>query len=266
MERQVPRPEAMAVIAVVAVIAMTTTVHPTRADASAPYHITADVVSADAQSRMLLIDAPDGRRERLFLDDQLPGPGGVRAGDRVILTLVRDPGRTRVTSILARGEAPAPGATILITPGRGFGTGRPGAATGARPPVTLPGAILDDDPAVREAYAQRVATLAQRANRVDAVWLEFQGSCDVSVAGSPEGARPWLGLWDGRVKADLSSGTFRHLFNQVVGLGSAINEGMADAEEFGRRALLPGTMREIRRRHGLDWSAWGSPAPKPLEL
>jgi hypothetical protein len=223
------------------------------------------VISVDAQTRMLLIDAPDGRRERVWLDDQLPGPCGVRAGDRVILTLVRDPGRTRATSIIVRGEDPEPGATILITPGQGFGTVRPGSAPGARPSEAFRGAALEDDPAVRAAYAERVASLAQRANRVDAVWLEFKGSCDVSVAGSLEGARPWLGLWDGRVKADLSNGTCRDLFNQVVGLGSAINDGMADAEEFGRRALLPGTMREIRRRHALDWTGWGSPAPEPLE-
>jgi hypothetical protein len=37
---------------------------------------------------------------------------------------------------------------------------------------------------------------------------------------------------------------------------------MADAEDQARRVLSPGQMRDIERRHLLEWGGWGRSAPE----
>ena len=114
-----------------------------------------------------------------------------------------------------------------------------------------------------EAFEQRVATLAQQASRVDNLWNGFRTSCNVTLrGGNYEGAREWLSLWDEQAQVDLSSGTCRDLFNQIVGLGQAVNSGMAAAESAARRVLELEQIRDIQRRHSLDWAGWGRTAPE----
>jgi len=58
----------------------------------------------------------------------------------------------------------------------------------------------------------------------------------------------------------------RDLFNQVVGRGEAVKGGMVRAEEAARAAnLVPGDLRATRRRHSMEWSGWGGPAPELLK-
>jgi hypothetical protein len=40
---------------------------------------------------------------------------------------------------------------------------------------------------------------------------------------------------------------------------------MADAEDNAGRVLNPGQVREIERRHSLDWGGWGRSAPPLLD-
>ena len=79
--------------------------------------------------------------------------------------------------------------------------------------------------------------------------------------GAYEGSRPWLSLWDGQAQVDLSSGNCRDLYNQIVSYGQAVSEAMADAEVVAGRVLSPGRIREIERRHSLEWGGWGRGAP-----
>jgi hypothetical protein len=41
-----------------------------------------------------------------------------------------------------------------------------------------------------------------------------------------------------------------------------VSEAMADAEESAGRVLSPGQIREIERRHSLEWGGWGRGAPE----
>ena len=219
-----------------------------------PTYTTAKVVSIDLQNRMLVFRASDGKAQTAKLDDTVAGfPVGIRPGDQVIVSLRNEPGMPRVSSIVksapptaANAPRPAPRATTApqteATPG----------------PVVLVGA----DSAAGRAFDERVATIALDANRVDGLWNAFRNSCDVKTTGTFGGSREWTALWTNSSRADLSSGFCRDLFNQIVGLGDTVSRAMAGAEDGVRETLLPGAIREIRVRHSMDFSGWGSPPPE----
>jgi hypothetical protein len=207
-------------------------------------HITAEVVSLDATTRLMVIRNPQGARQTVELDDNVGGMSGVKAGDKVILTLRNEPGRPKVTAIVASKDQPK-----VETPAK------------PKPPLT------DDAAATgaRTLFEERVAALSADASQVDNLWGEFQKTCDVRSTAKYEGARDWLGIWDGTVRADTSNGFCKDLFNQIVNRGTAINKGMESAEATVKDVLLPGTIREIRQRHSMDWERWGLAAPERLE-
>ena len=62
-------------------------------------HVTADVVSVDAVTRTLVVSIAGGPPQTVELDDAVAGIGDLKAGDRAILTLRKEPGRARVTSL-----------------------------------------------------------------------------------------------------------------------------------------------------------------------
>jgi len=192
-----------------------------------PTYTNVRVVSIDTLDRTLVVRQADGARQRVELDDNVAGFGDVRVGDEVILTLRGEPGRPRVSAITRStatpsGETPAP-----------------------RPLAPAAGEAAD---AAADAFARQVAELAAEANRVDRLWSGFRSTCDARVGGRYEGAREWFGLWANDVRADLSNGYCRDLYNQIVGLGETVKRGMAGAEESARRSLSPGDIRDVRLR------------------
>ena len=218
-----------------------------------PTYTTAQVVSIDLQNRMLVFRGSDGKAQTAKLDDTVAGfPQGIKTGDRVIVSLRSEPGMARISSIvksqLGRPAPPPP---------------RPAAAEPIVQPSPL--VLLGADSAAGRAFDERVATLALDANRVDGLWSTFRNSCDVKVSGSFQGSREWVSLWTGQAKADLSSGFCRDLHNQVAGLGDAVSQAMASAEEGVRETLLPGAIREIRMRHSMDFNGWGGRPPERLK-
>jgi hypothetical protein len=216
-----------------------------------PSYTTAKVVSIDVQNRMLVIRGSDGKAQTAKLDDNVAGfPVGIRAGDQVIVSLRSEPGMPRITSIVK--SVPPTGRATVPAP-------QPTSQAQATPaPVVLLGA---DSPAGR-AFDERIAAIALDANRVDGLWSAFRNSCDVKLTGSYSGSREWTSLWTNSARSDLSSGFCRDLFNQIVGLGDTVSRAMAAAEDGVRETLLPGAIREIRVRHSMDFSGWGSPAPE----
>jgi hypothetical protein len=208
-----------------------------------PRYTNAELVSLDPQTRLVVVKDSAGRRQTLELDATVAGLQGLRAGDQVILTLREEPGMTRISaiqkSLASTGVAPRP---VVETPA----------------PPTAP-----VSPAL-SAFATQVAALAQQATRVDALWNDFVTTCNVTLRSSYTDGRDWFSLWDGGAQVDLSAGSCRDLFNQVVGEGQTVKAGMAGAEEAARRAdVAPGDMRDIRRRHSLEWGGWDLPAPEP---
>ena len=83
-----------------------------------PTYTNAQVVSIDAAQRILVIRNSKGQKESLIFDDLLESTGGIKAGDRVIVTVRGGPGRKRVSAISpARTTPPASPAPSLPAPG-----------------------------------------------------------------------------------------------------------------------------------------------------
>lgn len=216
------------------------------ADPSTPKYTNAEVVNVKSTERLLVVRNNEGAEQTYELDDRVASFGDLRTGDRVILTLRGEPGQQRIESFA-----------------------RAGAITPTPSPRNLPPATpvnVEEVTAAKDALAQRAGALALQANRVDRLWGELRTNCTVTIRGGQyDGAREWLSLWNDQAQVDLSSGTCRDLFNQVVTQGQALSTEVAAAEESARRLLEPGQIREILRRNSLDWARWGSPAPALLE-
>ncbi len=211
-----------------------------------PTYTNARVVSINPLERTLVIRRADGTRETVQLDDTVGGFGDLRAGDEVLLGLRSQPGWPRVTMITK---------STAAAPSRGMPAPRP-----------LPAAESETTQAARDAFARQVAGLSREADEVDRLWSGFRTTCDATVGGQYEGGRQWLGLWTNEVDADLSNGTCRDLYNQIIGLGETVKRGMAAADDVARRALSPGDIREVERRYSMDWDGWTLPAPERQPL
>ena len=211
-----------------------------------PTYTNARVVSINPLERTLVIRQADGTQRTVQLDDSVGGVGDLKAGDEVILGLRAQPGWPRVTVITK---------STTATPSRGTAAPKP-----------LPPAANENSQAAGDSFARQVATLSEDADRVDRLWSAFRTTCDATVGGRYEGGREWVSLWTNDVRADLSNGTCRDLYNQVVGLGESVKRGMAGAEDVARRSLSPGDIRDVRLRYSMDWDGWTLPAPERQRL
>lgn len=209
-----------------------------------PAYSNVQVVSIDPARRILVIRNQKGRNESLVFDDLLQSTGGIKTGDRVIVTVRGGPGRKRVSAIsLARATTPL-------------------AQTNES--KALPGAISERS-RLKDAFARQVAVVSQEAQAVDASWAAFVTSCSVIKPETMSDSRDWFGLWDGRVQADYSTGFCRDLFNQIVASGEGVKKAMASAESAVQGTLEPGEIRDIRRLHNMNWDGWTLPAPSRRE-
>jgi hypothetical protein len=225
----------------------------TGAAAQSPTYTNAEVVSVNAQTRTLVIKVKNGAEQTVELDDTVGGVGNVAAGDHVIVGLRNEPGRSRVSAIISSTPPAADEDAGGKLPAR------------TTTPTTDRLAPLSDRIA-SAAFSERVAALSAQASRIDSLWSGFRANCGVTLDQPYDGSREWFSLWDEGVRADFTSGFCRDLFNQIVGQGETIKQAMAAAEDDARQALLPGTIREVRRRYSMDWDGWDRPAPEPLAL
>lgn len=98
-----------------------------------------------------------------------------------------------------------------------------------------------------------VTRLAAEARSVDSVYARFKASCPAASPAGTDGSREWFGLLDGAAVNESCA----PLLDEMRRLGAPIQAGMLAAQEAARSAwVLPGTMREIRRRHAMEWSGW----------
>jgi hypothetical protein len=215
----------------------------------APSYANVEIVSFDPVTRLVVVRTHSGGEETLELSDGYSGLAGLKAGDRVMMTVRAGPGRGRISGM--RSAAP-------VAPA--------GLRSGTFP---RPQALIDEDPSraeLRDAFAGQVAALSRQARDIDGVWASFATTCGVKLRSNDDGGREWFGLWDGRIQADLSSGFCRDLFNQMVSSGEGIKKAMAAAHDVARRTLDAGEMREILRLNSMEWDGWTLPAPDKLEL
>jgi hypothetical protein len=213
-------------------------------DDGSPMYMNVEVVALDPLTRLMTVRRPSGSVETVELVDRLAGFGNIAPGDHLILTVQRQPGRAWVSAIM---KATPPAATDASNDLHALTSDR-----------------LPQSPTPRQSFAVEVATLAQRANRVDGLWNSFRTTCGARVGTSYEGARDWFGFWDDTIRADLSNGFCRELFNKIVDLGEGVKSGMSNAEDTARRSLPPGSIREIRRHYAMDWDGWDRVPPARL--
>lgn len=143
---------------------------------------------------------------------------------------------------LIRGESPP----------TGLGT----AAAPSRAPVFGDSQADRERERGRQLFARAMLAAAQRADQLDAEWRRFLENCLVTVPES-DGQRAWFVLRETRPTfqtADVWCASYLSRFEDAVHEFAAF---MAGAHEEARRAgVYPGTLRETRRTHRLDWSGW----------
>jgi hypothetical protein len=69
--------------------------------------------------------------------------------------------------------------------------------------------------------------------------------------------REWFGLWDGRIVLTDSDASCGSAIKELETLTGEVRQAMGRAQEEARRAaVLPGQLREIRRRYRMDWAGF----------
>jgi hypothetical protein len=165
------------------------------------------------------------------------------------------PGRPARTS-------PSRAGTLSVMPAAMSADGGAAAAQPAAVPAVLaPAPAGMRDEGTVEALRARggrdfeavVTRLAAEARAVDSAYARFKASCPAEGPDHIDGSREWFGLLDDAAVA----GSCAPLRDELKQLAAPIEARMRAAQEAARSAwVLPGTMREIRRRHAMEWSGW----------
>jgi hypothetical protein len=104
-------------------------------------------------------------------------------------------------------------------------------------------------------FTQFVEGAARQALQLDSYWDRIKANCAVRV--TPGYDREWFGLWDGRASLTSPDSSCGSAVKELEGLAAEVRTAMASAQEEARRAsVLPGQLREIRRRHRMDWAGF----------
>ena len=91
--------------------------------------------------------------------------------------------------------------------------------------------------------------------QLDAYWNRIKANCTVRVA--PGYDREWFGLWDGRAKLDTPDPSCSSAVQELEEMAAQVRSVMGTAQEDARRAsVLPGQLRDIRRRYRMDWTGF----------
>jgi S1-C subfamily serine protease len=104
-------------------------------------------------------------------------------------------------------------------------------------------------------YDQVVQAVARRGSELDDYWSRIKEHCSTRVA--PGYDREWFGLWDGRSALTSPDPSCISAVSDLTRLANEVRSLMGSAQDDARRAaVLPGQLREIRRRYRMDWRGW----------
>jgi S1-C subfamily serine protease len=105
-------------------------------------------------------------------------------------------------------------------------------------------------------FEQAMQAAAQRADQVDGQWRRFTSNCLVNpIAG--DGQRDWFVLRDQAPSFRTPDTWCTSFAGDLQGYARQFATFMAEVSEEARRAgVYPGTLRETRRKHRLDWTGW----------
>ena len=103
-------------------------------------------------------------------------------------------------------------------------------------------------------YEQAIAALARTADTLDEYWRNFKSSCYEGRVAGGSSDREWFALWDQRAMQGTVSPGCEQSFANIRGAAGNIRTGVLNAQETARRAgVYPGTIRDVRRRHRLEF-------------
>jgi hypothetical protein len=146
-------------------------------------------------------------------------------------------------------------AQSLLAGRRPAGTGTPAAslnqAMSGRPATTGSDAAREEGV---KTYEQAMAGLARTADALDESWRNFRSSCYEGRIAAGSLQREWFALWDQRALQGVVAPGCEGTFASIRGVARDVREGVLNAQEAARRAgVYPGTLRDVRRRHRLEY-------------
>ena len=104
-------------------------------------------------------------------------------------------------------------------------------------------------------YEQITEAAGRTAAQLDGYWTRIKSNCAVRVA--PGYDREWFGLWDGRTALTSPDASCASAARDFGNMAAELRAALSTAQEEARRAsVLPGEMRDIRRRYRMDWVGW----------
>jgi S1-C subfamily serine protease len=108
-----------------------------------------------------------------------------------------------------------------------------------------------------QSYAQALAWAAQNSGQLDDYWNRYASNCVTSSART--GDRPWFAVFEPNgISLNLNSTVNCQSWLDTIRSNAVpIKSTLDQAAEAARRSgVYPGVMRDLRRRHRLDWSGW----------
>jgi hypothetical protein len=108
-----------------------------------------------------------------------------------------------------------------------------------------------------ESYATALTGAARRADGIDSVWDRYASEC-VSTTAATSGRRWLAALETNGVRLSTNARIdCRGWLDSISSDARTIDQEVRNANEAARRAgVFPGVLRDLRRRHRLDWAGW----------
>ena len=108
-----------------------------------------------------------------------------------------------------------------------------------------------------QAYTQALTWAVQNSQQLDDYWSRYASSCGQSAARS--GDRPWFAVFEPNgVNLNVGSNINCQSWLDTLRTNALpVRNAIDQAAEVARRSgVYPGVMRDLRRRHRLDWAGW----------
>jgi hypothetical protein len=106
-------------------------------------------------------------------------------------------------------------------------------------------------------YERNLASLAKSADEIDARWANMQRNCLLNPTNQGDAERVWFPVRDSMPTFKTGDSWCANTLTDFANIVRDFSRAMSELSEFGRRSgVYPGTMREARRRHRLDWTGW----------